>query len=54
MPHHTSDEPPDALGDRAQGWVEVTIEIPRGSRNKHEFDHATGVFRLDRGLPNSG
>jgi inorganic pyrophosphatase len=53
MPHHTSDEPLDALGDRAQGWVEVTIEIPRGSRNKYEFDHATGVFRLDRVLYSS-
>ena len=26
------------------------IEIPRGSRNKYEFDEATGALRLDRVL----
>lgn len=30
--------------------VEVVVEIPRGSRNKYEFDHERGVFRLDRRL----
>lgn len=40
-------------GGRAQGWVEVTVEIPRGSRNKYEFDHERGVFRLDRVLYSS-
>src|SRR6185295_19864799 len=30
--------------------VEVVIEIPRGSRNKYEFDEATGALRLDRVL----
>jgi len=30
--------------------VEVVIEIPRGSRNKYEYDEATGSFRLDRVL----
>jgi inorganic pyrophosphatase len=30
--------------------VEVVIEIPRGSRNKYEFDEATGAIRLDRVL----
>ncbi|SDQ17044.1 inorganic diphosphatase [Quadrisphaera sp. DSM 44207] len=29
---------------------DVTIEIPRGSRNKYEVDHATGRIRLDRML----
>ncbi|HEY7984967.1 MAG TPA: inorganic diphosphatase [Ktedonobacterales bacterium] len=48
-----SDETPDYLGGRAQGWVEATIEIPRGSRNKYEYDHARGVFRLDRVLYSS-
>ena len=28
----------------------VTIEIPQGSRNKYEVDHATGRIRLDRML----
>ncbi len=30
--------------------VEAIIEIPRGSRNKYEIDHATGKIRLDRVL----
>ena len=30
--------------------VEIVVEIPRGSRNKYEFDEITGVFRLDRVL----
>ncbi|HLZ25223.1 MAG TPA: inorganic diphosphatase [Ktedonobacterales bacterium] len=41
------------FGSREEGWVEATIEIPRGSRNKYEFDHARGVFRLDRVLYSS-
>ena len=32
------------------GVVEVVVEIPRGSRNKYEWDEAAGVFRLDRVL----
>lgn len=28
----------------------VTIEIPRGGRNKYEVDHVTGRIRLDRTL----
>ena len=31
----------------------VTIEIPRGSRNKYEYDDALGRFRLDRTLHSS-
>ena len=30
--------------------VDVVIEIPQGSRNKYEMDHATGRIRLDRML----
>ena len=30
--------------------VEAIVEIPRGSRNKYEIDHATGAIRLDRVL----
>ena len=30
--------------------VEVVVEIPRGSRNKYEYDEHAGVFRLDRVL----
>lgn len=30
--------------------IEVLVEIPRGSRNKYEYDKARGVFVLDRVL----
>ena len=30
--------------------IEVVVEIPKGSRNKYEMDHDTGVIRLDRML----
>lgn len=39
--------------NRQDDWVEATIEIPRGSRNKYEFDHERHVFRLDRVLYSS-
>ena len=29
---------------------DVTIEIPKGNRNKYEADHETGRIRLDRML----
>jgi inorganic pyrophosphatase len=29
---------------------DVVIEIPRGSRNKYEADHESGLIRLDRTL----
>lgn len=34
----------------ASDEIEVVIEIPRGSRNKYEFDHDRHVIRLDRRL----
>jgi inorganic pyrophosphatase len=33
--------------------IEVVVEIPRGSRNKYEFDRKRGVFVLDRVLYSS-
>jgi inorganic pyrophosphatase len=30
--------------------IEIVVEIPRGSRNKYEFDETVGVYRLDRVL----
>jgi inorganic pyrophosphatase len=30
--------------------IDVVVEIPKGSRNKYEFDHSAGVMRLDRRL----
>ncbi len=29
---------------------EVIVEVPKGSRNKYEVDHVSGVIRLDREL----
>lgn len=31
-------------------WIEMMVEIPRGSRNKYEYDRKTGRFYLDRML----
>lgn len=36
-----------------QGAVEAVIEIPRGSRNKYEYDDTSGIIRLDRVLYSS-
>ena len=30
--------------------IEAVVEIPKGSRNKYEMDHETGVIHLDRML----
>ena len=30
--------------------IEVVVEIPKGSRNKYEMDHDSGVIHLDRML----
>ena len=40
-------------GSRSEGWVEAMIEIPRGSRNKYEYDHERHIIRLDRVLYSS-
>ncbi len=37
------------MGDLSE-LVEVIIEIPKGSRNKYEYDAARSVIRLDRVL----
>jgi inorganic pyrophosphatase len=41
------------IGGRDEGWIEVVIEIPRGSRNKYEYDHDRHIIRLDRVLYSS-
>jgi len=33
--------------------IEAVVEIPKGSRNKYEFDAGTGAIRLDRVLYSS-
>jgi inorganic pyrophosphatase len=39
--------------DAGEYTVDVLVEIPRGSRNKYEFDRQRGVIRLDRVLYSS-
>jgi inorganic pyrophosphatase len=39
--------------DSHEGSVLAFIEIPRGSRNKYEYDEERGVFKLDRVLYSS-
>jgi inorganic pyrophosphatase len=34
----------------APAEIDVVVEIPRGSRNKYEYDHEQHVIRLDRRL----
>jgi inorganic pyrophosphatase len=36
--------------DFERGWIEVVVEIPKGSRNKYEIDHDSGEVWLDRHL----
>jgi adenylate kinase len=40
----------DAAEDMSTIAVDVVIEVPRGSRNKYEFDHDRHVLHLDRRL----
>lgn len=39
-----------AAEDYTASAIEVVIEVPRGSRNKYEFDHDRHVMHLDRRL----
>ena len=32
------------------GYIDVVVEIPKGSRNKYEYDHERHIMRLDRRL----
>jgi adenylate kinase len=36
--------------DMSAGAMDVVVEVPRGSRNKYEFDHNRHVLHLDRRL----
>jgi len=49
-----TDNVPSGLEHEVQGEsIEVRVEIPRGSRNKYEFDKDRGVYFLDRVLYSS-
>jgi inorganic pyrophosphatase len=41
------------IGKNAPEVINGIIEIPKGSRNKYEFDEALGVFKLDRVMHSS-
>jgi len=38
------------LGDHSPERIQVVIEIPKGSRNKYEYNYQTGLIHLDRVL----
>jgi inorganic pyrophosphatase len=40
-------------GPRAPEVIYAIVEIPRGSRNKYEYDKSTGLIKLDRVLYSS-
>jgi inorganic pyrophosphatase len=42
--------PEVTVGQTRRVQFDVTVEIPKGQRNKYELDHATGRIRLDRML----
>jgi inorganic pyrophosphatase len=46
MAHPWHDLPNDQ--DHAASWVNVVIEIPKGSKVKYELDKPTGMLRVDR------
>ena len=41
------------IGDEAPRVVNAVVEIPKGSRNKYEYNMELGVFQLDRVLYSS-
>ncbi len=41
------------VGPQAPEVVNVVVEIPKGSRNKYEYDKKTGTIVLDRVLYSS-
>lgn len=54
-PHteHIHQEAVEVAEESFEGNVLAFIEIPRGSRNKYEYDEEHGAFRLDRVLYSS-
>ena len=41
------------LGEQSPRIINAIVEIPKGSRNKYEYDVDLGVFKLDRVLYSS-
>jgi inorganic pyrophosphatase len=41
------------IGDKTPEVLNAIIEIPKGSRNKYEFDEKLGLFKLDRVMHSS-
>lgn len=50
---HVVSEAMDVAEDSHEGSVLAFIEIPRGSRNKYEYNEEHGIFKLDRVLYSS-
>jgi inorganic pyrophosphatase len=41
------------IGPKSPQLVNALIEIPRGSRNKYEYDESLQIIKLDRVIPSS-
>lgn len=39
--------------DEARDLINVIVETPKGSQNKYDYDHTTGLFILDRPIHSS-
>ncbi|GHJ43172.1 inorganic pyrophosphatase [Catellatospora sp. TT07R-123] len=50
FPARSGRHPPEAAAGRGGQVFDVTVEIPRGTRNKYRMERATGRIRLDRTL----
>jgi len=50
MDNHGSEGQDETSSRRFPDVVEAVVEIPRGSRNKYEWDERSGTMRLDRVL----
>ncbi len=39
--------------NQQKGYINVVVDVPKGSNNKYEYDHDLGCFRLDRVIHSS-
>jgi inorganic pyrophosphatase len=42
-----------AFVEQSKCYINVVVDVPKGSNNKYEYDHALGCFRLDRVIHHS-
>jgi inorganic pyrophosphatase len=42
-----------AFVDQKKWYINVVVDVPKGSNNKYEYDHKLWCFRLDRVIHSS-